>query len=103
MADPREAIGWMMQSAILLLRAGHPLPALTILGWEQVNRVAPVHPDQLAAIERLMPAAEEALDGAALAEATAKLTSGTLRDAVDFTRAALVDASQAAATEPEAS
>jgi predicted ATPase len=96
MADPREAIGWMMQSAILLLRAGHHRPALTILGWEQRNRLTPVHPDQLAAIERLLPTAHEVLDDGLLAEATAALASGTLRDAVDFTSAALVEASQAA-------
>ena len=103
MADPREAIGWMMQSAILLLRAGHHRPALTILGWERVNRVAPVHPDQLSAIGRMMPAVDEALDAASIAEATSQLTSGTLRDAVDFTRAALIEASRTAAATPVAS
>ncbi len=98
MADPREAIGWMMQSAILLLRAGHHRAALTILGWEQLNRVAPVHPDQLVAIDRLMPAAEEAMDEASIAAATAALSAATLRDAVAFTRGALLEASQSAAT-----
>jgi hypothetical protein len=93
----------MMQSAILLLRAGHHRPALTILGWERLNRVAPVHPDQLAAIGRLMPAVDEALDAASIAEATSQLTSGTLRDAVDFTRAALVEASRTATATPVAS
>ncbi|HEX3090269.1 MAG TPA: NB-ARC domain-containing protein [Ilumatobacteraceae bacterium] len=93
MADPREAIGWMMQAAILLLHAGHYRAALTILGWEEQNRVTPVHPDQLAAIERLMPAARDALDDTTIAEATAAMSSATLRDAIDFTRAALVDAS----------
>jgi predicted ATPase/class 3 adenylate cyclase len=96
MADPREAIGWMMQSAILLLRAGHYRPALSILGWEERNRVAPVHPDQLAAIERLTPAMHESLDDAAMADASAILSSGTLRDAINFTSAALAEASQAA-------
>ena len=100
MADPREAIGWMMQSAILLLRAGHHRPALTIIGWERLNRVAPVHPDQLAAIERSMPAVEATLGDAGMAEATAALTSATLRDAIDFTRAALIEASQAGTATP---
>jgi predicted ATPase/class 3 adenylate cyclase len=94
MADPREAIGWMMQSAILLLRAGHHRPALTILGWEQRNRLTPVHPDQLAAIGRLLPTAHQTLEDSAVAEATAALASGSLRDVVDFTSAALVEASR---------
>src|SRR3954447_3084496 len=57
LADPREAIGWMMQSGILLLRSHHYGPALAIIGWEQHHRVTPVHPDQLNAVQLLMPAA----------------------------------------------
>jgi hypothetical protein len=92
MADPREAIGWIMQSAILLLRAGHHHAALSLLGFEERNRVTPVHPDQIAAIERLMPDVRESLDEAAIAAATDTLSTGSLRDALDFTRAALTDA-----------
>ena len=88
----------MMQSVILLLRAGHHRAALTILGWERLNRVTPVHPDQLAAIERLMPAAEQELDEAAIAKASSALDTATLRDAVAFTRGALLEASQTAAS-----
>jgi predicted ATPase/class 3 adenylate cyclase len=95
LADPREAIGWMMQSAILLLRAGQHRAALSIIGWEQRNRVTPVHPDQLTAIERLMPVAREAIGDAEVAAVTASLGSKTLRDAIDFTSAALTEASRA--------
>ena len=92
MVDPREAIGWMMQSAILLLRAGHHHEALSLLGYEERNRVTPVHPDQIAATERLMPAVRQSLDEAAIAAATDALSSCTLRDALDFTKTALTDA-----------
>src|SRR6185295_8467424 len=95
MVDPREAIGWMMQSAILLLRAGHHHEALGLLGYEERNRVTPVHPDQIAAIERLMPAVRESLDEAAIAAATDALSTCTLRDALDFTKTALTDAATA--------
>ncbi len=91
--DPREAIGWIMQSAILLLRAGCHAQALGLLGWEQRNRVTPVHPDQLAAIDRLMPAVRDVLDEEAVAAATDALAASTLREALDFTKAALTDAS----------
>ncbi len=100
LADPREALGWMMQSAILLLRTGHHQAALGILGWEQRNRATPVHPDQLAAIERLMPATRDALGVDAIATATAALSRSTLREAIDFTSAALTEAaSQASVTD----
>ena len=103
LADPREAIGWMMQSAILLLRAGHHRAALTIIGWEQRNRVTPVHPDQLSAIERLMPSARDSLGDQEVAAAIDALSSNTLRDAIDFTSAALTDASRATASAPAVS
>jgi predicted ATPase/class 3 adenylate cyclase len=92
MADPREAIGWIMQSAILLLRAGHHHAALSLLGFEERNRVTPVHPDQIAAIERLMPDVREGIDEAAIAAATDALSTSSLREALDFTRSALTDA-----------
>ena len=98
LADPREAIGWMMQSAILLLRAGHHRSALAIIGWEQRNRITPVHPDQLLAIERLMPGARDSLGDDEVTAATNALGSRMLRDAIDFTSAALTDASRAAAS-----
>ena len=98
LADPREAIGWMMQSAILLLRAGHHRCALAIIGWEQRNRITPVHPDQLSAIERLMPGVRDSLGDDEVTAATGALSSNTLRDAIDFTSAALTDASRAAAS-----
>ena len=91
MADPREAIGWIMQSAILLLRAGHHHEALSLLGFEERNRVTPVHPDQIAAIERLMPAVRQSLDEAAIEAATDALSTSTLRDALEFTKTALTD------------
>ncbi len=94
LADPREAIGWMMQSAVLLLRAGWHAQALGVLGWEQRNRMTPVHPDQIAAIDRLMPAVRATLDEDAVAAATDALASSTLREALDFTKAALTDASR---------
>ncbi|MEO8267672.1 MAG: adenylate/guanylate cyclase domain-containing protein [Ilumatobacteraceae bacterium] len=100
MADPREAIGWMMQSAILLLRAGHHRAGLTIIGWEQRNRVTPVHPDQLLAIERLMPATRASLGDDGVTTATGALNSKTLRAAIDFTSGALMDASRATANSP---
>jgi len=92
MADPREAIGWMMQSAILLLRSGHYGPALAILGWEQRNRITPVHPDQVDAIELLMPAARDELGLEQLQAGSDELASADLRAAIDFTSAALLEA-----------
>lgn len=95
LADPREALGWMMQSVVLLLRAAQYRSALSILAWEQRHRVTPVHPDQLAAIERLMPAARDALGDDELDAIAATLASSTLREAIDFTKAALTEASRA--------
>jgi predicted ATPase/class 3 adenylate cyclase len=92
LADPREAIGWMMQSAILLLRSGHYAPALAIIGWEEHNRITPVHPDQLHTIELLMPAARTELGPEGSAAAAELLAAANLRAATNFTSAALLEA-----------
>jgi hypothetical protein len=92
LADPREAIGWMMQSGILLLRSGHYGPALAIIGWERRNRVTPVHPDQLNAIDLLMPAAVADLGDEVSQASTELLQSASLRAAIDYTSAALLEA-----------
>ena len=92
-ADARLAIGWMMQSAVLLLRAGCHEEALGVIGWEQRNRITPVHPDQIAAIDRLLPTVRELLDDNAIAAATDALAGSSLREALDFTKAALTEAS----------
>jgi hypothetical protein len=98
LSDPREALGWVMQSVILLLRAGAYPDALALLGWETHNRVTPVHPDQVAELERLVPAARADLGEDEAARCDELLANADMRTALALTRSALVTAARGRAT-----
>ncbi len=96
LADPREAIGWMMQSAILLLRAGQHRDALDHprLGATKSDHPCPSRSGRCGRATHA--GGRDALDDEGVAGATVALASCTLRQAIDFTSAALAAASQVA-------
>ena len=60
--DPRVPTGWLLTSAVALLKARSWFDAGVLLEWQNRYRVAPILPDRQADLDELVPQMDAALD-----------------------------------------